>query len=421
MKASSLLLKLLEQGVSPWHACGFLLKAIEETLPNLPLFASPRALAKKASLPSLGAIKSGEGDALVAWSLQGGQGREVTLLASHLDSPTMRLKPHGEIEEEGRLLWALEPYGSPILPSWFDHPLFLAGRVLLQEEGKEQLQELLVNLQHTPFTLPSLAIHLTRSQKEGAKEGLEPQKHLRGLTGGESLQEAIATALSKSATSFELVAHDLFASPAHPTILLGSSKGSTSPTLLQSARIDNLVSAAAMGEAFLSCALSNEPRNIIAIWTSHEEIGSTSSSGANSSFFSSLIRELLTSFDLGEACVFSIDGAHGRHPNWPELSEPLHAPLLGGGPVLKSNTQGRYRRDFVALKRLYERFGREGLQEFSMRSDLQCGSTVGPLLSAQLGLSCLDLGVAQLSMHAMREVCDLGDYEQLKELLIALS
>lgn len=421
----SYLLDLLEHATSPWHSqekiLNSLLKCPNASFTNYSLHNEDFFNPKKNLMPQ-GVLASSEKDALIAWSLPKTSKSHVKIWASHLDSPTLKLKPKGVLKECGSYLFALEPYGSPILSTWMNQSLFLSGRVMIRH--KEQVLIHTLELKQCPFVIEPLAIHLNRGEPSKNLEKINPQNELRALvcpmdlsTSGINGQcphycpliATIATELKLEPHSFQLLAHDLFASPYHPTTKLYNDE------YLLSARIDNLVSASAMAEELMLRAPQQED-SIIAIWTNHEEIGSNSGTGAQSGFFQSVVNQLLSHFHLTNPVIYSIDGAHGQHPNYSKQSEPEHAPILGQGPVIKHNTNGRYRRDFEALKRLcLEQKGT--YQEFSMRSDMPCGSTVGPILSASLGISCLDMGIAQLGMHAMRELCSIRDYETLKKLI----
>lgn len=409
---NTFLLELLEQSTSPWHASLLIQKQLGQSLQISKPYNYISELPSQP--PTKGLIVTGEGDAIIAWSLPKKRDSRVKIWASHIDSPTLKLKPNGYRSEKGSHIFALEPYGSPILSSWMNHPLFLSGQVLVRE--KDKVTRHLVSLKDCLFTLEPAAIHLQRDRKE---EKINPQKELKALVApSESPESPLITSIASALSlgQYSLLAHDLFATPLYPLQTLYQGK------YLLSARVDNLVSAAAMAEEI---SLRDE-ENIIGIWTNHEEIGSNTASGACSGWIEKVVTSLLDQHNLTAPVIYSIDGAHGLHPSYSDLSEPDHAPILGKGPVIKHNTQGRYRRDFQALERFLsenkdssresnkESQG-EAFQEFSMRSDMPCGSTVGPILSASLGISCLDMGIAQLGMHAMREVFSLNDYQKLKK------
>lgn len=405
--ASSFLLHLLEHATSPWHACLLLQNHLSKSL-EIDKVSSCMSELLSTKISNKGILVSPENDALIAWSLKEPKTQKVKIWASHIDSPTLKLKPRGNRIENGSHIFALEPYGSPIISSWMNHPLFLSGRVLIQKD--HQVSQHLISLHDCLFTLEPAAIHLVRDR---AEKKIDLQKELKAIVAPEvystapcPLISSIAKALSLEPKEFSLLAHDLFASPLHPVQPLYDQK------YLLSARIDNLVSAAAMAEEIAS----REDENIIGIWANHEEIGSNSSTGAKSRWIEKTISAAMEQHHLTDPVIYSIDGAHGLHPSYSDLSDPDHAPILGNGPVIKHNTQGRYRRDFQALQRLLSQ-NQESYQEFSMRSDLPCGSTVGPSLSASLGVSCLDIGIAQLGMHAMREMISENDYAKLKRFI----
>lgn len=523
---SSLLHSYLKQAVTPWHG----VRLITERLNSLGYRSdSPHRLGNTNNVSTLkrGYWVCPEGDALIAWHLPATHSSQTydnssltppIVWASHLDSPTLKLKPRGEtsfMSEKGSLqgslldkspgqkfshelqahipgkeplefvdptesmdtsdsattlatdaslsactthplaaescpklwTWDFEPYGAPITATWAGHPLFLAGRLLLRERSTGKLRQELVSWSDRLCVIEPLAIHFDRNvNSEGLK--LNPQEHLKalvridargGCAGGRSL-DASHSSLHRSETpplqycidetlgeGYELLAHDLFATPSDPLYTLFGSPRATNEisdeetsSLICSARIDNIASAAAMAEAMPSASAMPET-GVVALWLNHEEIGSRTLSGAQSNLWVEMLHALLGRDITHQALVISIDGAHGHHPAWPQMSDPSHAPSLGGGPCVKHNSQGRYCRDFRALKHLYASasHAKVPLQVFAMRSDLPCGSTIGPLLSTALGSSCVDIGLPQLGMHAMREVMDCSDYRSLVHLLQA--
>ena len=347
-------------------------------------------------------VKRGGG--LIAWDRPEGADAScpMRLVGAHTDSPNLRIKPQPESERAGYRQLGVEIYGGVLLNSWLDRDLGISGRVVT-DEGVT-----LCRIDQPLLRVAQLAIHLDRDANEGLK--LDRQAHLSPIWGesghGPAFLEMIAFAAGLDATAiraFDLMAHDLT-----PSARLGEGGA-----FYAAPRIDNLASCHAAVSAMVSSNVT-ETMSVMCLFD-HEEIGSTSQTGADSAFLPDVIERVVIASggdreDLLRAitnswCV-SADGAHAVHPNYLDRYEPDHHVRLNGGPVVKMNANVRYASDAPGLamfSRVCEAAG-VPMQSYVHRTNLACGSTIGPLTAANLGMRTVDVGSAQLSMHSAREM-----------------
>ncbi len=368
------------------------------------------------------------GGTVIAWRLRGpGAPRRFALVGAHTDSPNLRLKARAAYTQEGCLQLGVEPYGGALWNTWLDRDLGLAGAVYT-DDGAEHLVRL-----HTPIArVPQLAIHLDRTVNEQGLK-LNPQLHLAPLWGlsarsaqadaGEAFAALLAQAAGVDAAS--LVGHDLSLYDLTPSTL-----GGLGEALIFAPRLDNLASCHAGLLALLAAADGPDDAAPVLACFDHEEVGSTSADGAAGVLLGTVLERILST--LGQprdawhaaaaaSLMLSADMAHATHPNYPDKHEPRHKPSLGGGPVLKSNANLRYATQgpTAAYLRRLARAASVPLQDFVTRTDLGCGSTIGPLTAARLGLAVVDLGAPMLSMHSARECAAADDHAAYASLLTA--
>lgn len=363
------------------------------------------------------------GGSLIAFRLPESKPLSLLLLASHTDSPALKLKPHAEFIKEGMSQIACEVYGAPLLSSWLNRDLAIAGKVLFKDT-QGAFQEALVNLTDSKLTIPQLAIHLDRKVND---EGLllNKQEHLNALYGLNPPEEGfLVRSLKHKLPLQELLAHDLFLYPIEEPAFIGSDQN-----LLAGYRLDNLASVYPMVQAFASSPASNR-LDLIALFD-HEEIGSQTSSGAESPFFSHTLERALIALNvtreehlrlMANSLALSVDLAHALHPNYSDKHDPRHKPLLGSGVIVKTSAQKRYATEASAAKRLFEAAEKANikLSSFAARNDLPSGTTIGPIHAALTGMETIDLGIAQLSMHSARELIARSDVDQLEKLFKTL-
>lgn len=351
------------------------------------------------------------------------------LVGAHTDSPNLRLKPNPSYTKAGYHQLGVEVYGGVLLYTWLDRDLSMAGRVMVS--GKDgQARARLVDFGRKPLLrIPSLAIHLNRQvNTDGLK--LNPQENLAPIwaleAGGVAdLKAMLAAELSEGDAPVEandVVAWDL--------CLYDVQKGERSGLrgeFLQTARLDNLASS----HAALTALLDARDRRSTAgaILYDHEEVGSRSAQGAASPFLRDCLERIALAHSDGapdavhralqSSYLVSADMAHAIHPNYADKHEPRHQPVLGGGPVIKSNVNQSYATDaeswgyFTALCREVDVLP----QFFVTRTDLPCGSTIGPITAGELGIRTIDVGNPMLSMHSIRETASVADVEKMVAVL----
>lgn len=346
------------------------------------------------------------------------------ILATHTDSPSFKLKPQPEIKWRELVLLGTEIYGSPLLNSWLNRDLGLAGRIIYSDL-KGRLKEKLVRLDRYPLIIPQLAFHLDRDINEKGLL-LNKQTHLSVIVGLEKnfstscLQMLLKEELKKGETLLE---HELFLFPLEPAQLIGYQD-----CWIASARLDNLSSLYASLEAFLENPIPlKEELKILVSWN-HEEIGSHTRIGAGSPFFSEVLKRITFSQNLNEeehfrfayhSMCLSIDCAHALHPSFEDKHDPMHQPILGKGIIIKYNAKQRYALDTSLSAFLYQLAQKQKipLQRFVSRNDIPSGSTIGPINESLTSIPTLDIGCGQLSMHSSREIIAVQDYLDLSFLL----
>lgn len=342
----------------------------------------------------------------------------ATLLVSHIDSPALKIKPKPEIQSQEIGQLGTELYGAPLLHTWLDRDLAIAGRiVVLNSQGT--CESRIVLLDDYPILIPGLAIHLNHDLTD---KGLivQRQDHLKAIYSIEGKGKHLENWLKKHHSFQHLLSFDLFLVPLERARFNG-----LDGELISSYRLDNLSSVFASLKALLQAkALKN--RIQMAIFWDHEEIGSKSYTGADSFFMSELFERISLSFKMGKedyyrmkssSLCISCDVAHGYHPNYPEKYDIQNAPVLGKGVAVKFSMRYATNGSIAApIIRLAEKHNIP-LQTFALRSDQAGGSTVGPMMSANLGIPTIDLGLACWAMHSIRETISAKDQIALGKLL----
>jgi aspartyl aminopeptidase len=340
-------------------------------------------------------------------------GAGFNMIGAHTDSPCLRLKPNPLRKEQGCLQLGVEVYGGALLRPWFDRELSLAGRVCWQEKNGGICSALLDF--HRPVgIIPSLAIHLNREANK--QQEINNQNDIVPLVGLTSSAEIDFQTLllhelrrqQPQAAPDGLIDHELFFYDAAPPALTGLHE-----EFIVSARLDNLVSCCAAVHAL---AEADSAVNCLIVLNDHEEVGSVSAVGAQGPFLRSVLERLLPDPDirqsvLRQSFLISADNAHAVHPNFAAKHDPQHLPQLGKGPVIKFNANQRYATTAASAARFRQLCAQAGVpvQEFVSRSDLACGSTIGPLTSAELGIDTVDVGIPSLAMHSVRETASCRD------------
>ncbi len=336
------------------------------------------------------------------------------IIGAHTDSPNLRLKPKPELAAHGYEQLAVEVYGGVLLSTWMDRDLGLAGRIAL-EDGSTRL----VRLPGVFCRIPNLAIHLNRDVNSGgltlnAQTQLLPIVALEQESTHLELLERVAAAAGEGVSAAAIRGADLCLFDTQAPTLAGARN-----ELIHAARLDNLTSCHAALSALLAAGSGGDSTQVVVLYD-HEEVGSESASGAGSEFLESVLRRLTagsaSSADafaraIAGSLVISADMAHAVHPNYPDKHDKQHRPMLGRGPVLKVNASQRYATDGPTAARFRAACARADIepQHFVSRNDMGCGSTIGPIVAAGLGLRAVDVGGPMLSMHSCREMAAAAD------------
>lgn len=371
------------------------------------------------------------GGSLCAFSLPHKKLKKSLILGSHTDTPSLKIKPHPDIVHHNMAMLGVEVYGVPLLASWLNRDLAIAGRVVVSDEDGN-LQERLVWLDEAPLIIPQLAIHLDREVNEkglilNKQDHIIPLASLLPTNEAENKPSSYLERLLKKQIDFKsLYSYDLFLVPLESARFLGSQG-----ELIASYHLDNLASAHACATALGLSPRSHSDTLAMGMFWDHEEIGSHTAEGAASPFLHDVLRRISAAYSLTEenfiqlkanSLFVSVDAAHGFNPNYKQKYEPQHLPLLGHGVVLKYNANQKYASTAVTAARIAKRAEEIGIscQSYVARNDLPCGSTVGPDVAEQLGIPTVDIGIPLLSMHSIREIIACHDQLDLCTLLTAL-
>ena len=342
------------------------------------------------------------------------------MICAHCDSPTFRIKPNAEIACEGGLVKLnTEVYGGPIMSTWFDRPLTLAGRVIVKGDDALSPRTLLLHVKRPLLQISNLAIHFNRQVNDGVK--LSKQKDMLPLLGiitdelekGNLLMNVICGELDVKPA--DVLDFDLYLADATPACTFG-----VHDEFISSGRLDDLSMCYAGLEALLA-APSGDTTQVLAIFD-NEETGSQTKQGAGSPFLASLLKRIALSQSGTEeafyqaverAFMVSADNAHAWHPNYPEKYDLTNHPVLGGGPVIKFNAAQKYASDAVSAAVFAEVCREAGVpcQRFVNHSDVAGGSTLGNILASSIPLRGVDMGNAILAMHSCRETGSVADHE----------
>ena len=347
--------------------------------------------------------------------------KNFVMVGAHTDSPNLRLKPNPVIKEHGVVKFGVENYGGLLLNSWFDRDLSLAGRISYLD-ANNLIKDALVDAKKAIAIIPSLAIHLDREANE--KRSINAQTDICPIATTDSefawdtfLRELLEQ--SGVADAQEIYAHELAFYDTQKASFVGLKE-----EFIASARIDNLLSCYV---GMLTLCSVDEAKPMLFVANDHEEIGSQSAVGAEGSFLHSVLRRVFREHEEFEQMIraslfVSADNAHAIHPNFPAKHDSAHAPRINGGTVIKVNANQRYASNAKTIARFCNVAASlgEATQNFVMRSDMVCGSTIGPITAAKLGIDTLDVGVPTFAMHSIREVCGSDDAHSLYKILVGL-
>ena len=345
--------------------------------------------------------------------------KSYVMLGAHTDSPNLKLKPKPLIKEHGVIKLGVEPYGGVLLNPWFDRDLSLAGKVSY-EDSKGTLQSALINVQKSLAIIPSLAIHL--DEKANSERTINKQTDITPIVSTNEdfdFEEFLLWQLHKQGIedAKKIYAHELSFYDRQNAAFVG-----LRDDFIASARLDNLLSCYV---GMLSICSIEDGKAMLFIASDHEEVGSESSSGAAGSFLENTLRRMFVDYDaymqvVRSSILVSADNAHAIHPNFSSKHDSNHAPKINAGAVIKVNANQRYASNSATISRFLQTADALGekTQHFVTRSDIGCGSTIGPITATRLGIETLDVGLPTYAMHSIRELCGSEDAHSLYKILI---
>ena len=424
MKAESFnpgLMAFLDESPSPFHAVTAMQRTLQEhgfndLDPNAPWTIGDRDKA----------LVLRNGSSLIAFRMGSASLIEsgVRMIGAHTDSPCLRIKPTPDVRRSGFHQLGVEIYGGVLLAPWFDRDLSIAGRVTCSDTNGQRLS-LLIDFKKPIVTIPSLAIHLNRDIHKNRT--INPQQELVPILCDltdqskagfrelllDQIHQEHPEANVQAVTDYELSCYDT----------QGAQQVGLQGDFLASARLDNLLSCYTGLRSLLD---TQGEQTVLLVCNDHEEVGSASAAGAQGPFLHTVLERLCGDNEtmarvLARSLLISADNAHALHPNYEAKHDPQHQPRLNGGPVIKFNANQRYATNSETASIFRGVCARADVpvQSMAMRSDMACGSTIGPITSTVLGVDTVDVGAPQLGMHSIRETTGWHDpallYRALKE------
>ncbi len=340
----------------------------------------------------------------------------IRVLGAHTDSPCLKVKPRAELNRRGYFQLGVEVYGGVLLAPWYDRDLSMAGRVSYRDQH-DQVISALVDFENPVAVVPSLAIHLDRDANKArsinAQKDIAPMllqlpaedavmPDFRELLQAELLRKQPQLAI-KQVLDYEISLYDT-----QPPAMIGLGQD-----FIASARLDNLLSCFIGLQALLE---ADDQVTSLLICTDHEEVGSASCCGAKGPMLQQFLERLLPDVEsrvrvIDRSMMISADNAHGIHPNFMDRHDENHGPLLNRGPVIKVNANQRYATtsETSAFFRLLCEKADVPVQTFVARTDMGCGSTIGPVVASEVGVKTIDVGAPTFGMHSIRELAGASD------------
>ena len=411
----------LDESPSPFHAVTAMQRALQEHGFNDLDPGAPWSIGDRDK-----ALVIRNGSSLIAFRMGSAPLIEsgVRMIGAHTDSPCLRIKPVPDVRRSGFHQLGVEIYGGVLLAPWFDRDLSIAGRVTCSDTTGQRLS-LLIDFKKPIVTIPSLAIHLNRDIHKNRT--INPQQELVPILCDlpdqseagfrelllDQIHQEHPEANIQAVTDYELSCYDT----------QGAQQVGLRGDFLASARLDNLLSCYTGLRSLLD---AQGEQTILLVCNDHEEVGSASAAGAQGPFLHTVLERLCGDGEtmarvLARSLLISADNAHALHPNYETKHDPQHQPRLNGGPVIKFNANQRYATNSETASVFRELCARADVpvQSMAMRSDMACGSTIGPITSTVLGVDTVDVGAPQLGMHSIRETTGWHDpvllYRALKE------
>jgi len=346
----------------------------------------------------------------------------INMIGAHTDSPCLRIKPNPQVQKFGYTQLAVEVYGGALLHPWLDRDLSIAGRVSGLKKNGDLFHEI-IDFEKPVAMIPSLAIHLNRDANSNST--INEQKHLplifsQSDNPGKSKTTDFKAELLKycGRDAKQILEYELSCYDTQAPSLVGLNE-----EFLSAARLDNLLSTYIGARAMLD---SKGKQAALFIASDHEEVGSASASGAQGPFLKSVLERITNSAGqltqtISRSTLISCDNAHGIHPNYADKHDQNHGPILNQGPVIKINNNQRYASNSISSAKFKQLCSANKIptQTFVVRSDMRCGSTIGPITATEIGIETLDIGAPQWAMHSIRETAGTQDCEYLYKALSA--
>ncbi len=340
------------------------------------------------------------------------------IVGAHTDSPVLKIKPNSKIYKEGVAQLGVEPYGGILLNPWFDRDLSIAGIVYFTCKDKS-IKSMLVDFKKAVAVIPSLAIHLDSTANDN--RSINKQTDILpvvSLSANFDIQDELKNIISKDiGEDVDILSYDLSLYDINKASYFGFKE-----EFIAGARLDNLLSCYAGTQA-----ICHSTKPMMLVCSNHEEVGSVSAYGADGSFMSDVMQRLFTNAQerviaLRNSLFVSCDNAHAIHPNFTQKHDLAYAPNIGQGVVIKINSNQRYATNAKTASKIIKAARENDIktQLFLTRNDMGCGSTIGPMSAARLGIDAIDIGVPTYAMHSIRESCGKDDTYTLYKLLMSL-
>ncbi len=355
------------------------------------------------------------GTALIAFNVpKNSKESSFRISASHTDSPTFKIKPNPVLNYKNVVSLNVEPYGGMIDSPWFDRPLSFAGRVFYFDRDGEMRSSLL-NIDEDLLCIPNVCIHFNRNINDGYKyNAAKDMIPLLGIEKDFNFNEYLLKSIPQAK---EILSFDLFLYNRDQAKLIGLNK-----EFLSSPKLDDLSSTYSVLLGFLDA--SPKYFNVYCAFD-NEEVGSLTKQGAYGTFLSDTLERISLSLGLdyrkmiAKSLLVSVDNAHANHPNHPELTDQTTSVLLNEGIVIKYNADQRYTSDALSVANFKNITQKANIsfQDYTNRSDLRGGSTLGNLSNNQISINSLDIGIPQLAMHSCNELCGIKDVEDMSILM----
>ena len=347
------------------------------------------------------------------------ESREYLMVGAHTDSPNLKLKPNPVIEEHGVVKFGVESYGGLLLNPWFDRDLSLAGRVsYLNNQG--DVESTIIDVKRKIAIIPSLAIHL--DDKANRDRTINKQTDICPIlttNGAFDFKRFLNGELERNSI------HDVKEIYAHKLSFYDTQRASyvgLEDDFITSARLDNLLSCYV---GMLTICSIEESQPMLFIASDHEEVGSNSTSGAGGTFLENTLRRIFPNYQeyvamTQSSLMVSADNAHAIHPNFATKHDSKHSPLINRGVVIKVNANQRYASSSETIAQFMNvaKELNEPIQQFVTRSDMGCGSTIGPITATRIGIRTIDIGLPTYAMHSIREVAGRDDAYSLYKILL---